>query len=125
MPTIPAWRSRGTACVQGDRSKPSRICFMARDRRYAKVRRMSLVTNAVQQVKQLTGAFDVNAPGRNVIKSTWDTLAGLPGGKRAFSLLIGRTARYTGSIRARVVELRPGYARVEMSDSPLVRTISA
>lgn len=82
---------------------------------------MSLVTEAVSQVKQLAGAFDVNAPGRNMIRSTWDRLAGLPGGKRAFSLLIGRTARYTGSIRAQVVELRHGYSKIEMGDTPLVR----
>lgn len=82
---------------------------------------MSLVTEAMKQVQQLAGALDVNAPGRNMIRSAWDRLSGLPGGKRAFSLFVGRSARYTGTIRARVVELRSGFSRVEMDDSPLVR----
>ena len=79
---------------------------------------MSLLTDALQQVKQLT---DINAPGRNVIRSVWDKVSPLPGGKRAFSLFVGRSARYTGSIHAQVLELRHGYSRVDLQDTPLVR----
>jgi uncharacterized protein (TIGR00369 family) len=79
---------------------------------------MSMLTETVAQFR---GAFDVNAPGRNFIRSAWDKLSALPGGKRAFSLLVGRSARYTGTIAAQVVEVRHGYARVEMPDTPRVR----
>ncbi len=70
---------------------------------------------------QLRGATDINAPGRNVVREAWDRVSSLPGGKRAFSFFLGRAARYTGTIGAEVLEVRRGYARVEMQDTPLVR----
>ncbi len=57
----------------------------------------------------------------NFVRDAWDRLQGLPGGSRIFSRAIGLAAPYTGNIRAHVVELRPGFARVEMRDRPALR----
>lgn len=58
---------------------------------------------------------------RNYIRTLWDSMHRVPGGKRAFSKLIGRAASYTGSIDAQVEDLRRGYALVSMADRPSVR----
>jgi acyl-coenzyme A thioesterase PaaI-like protein len=58
---------------------------------------------------------------RNFIREAWDRLAPLPGGKRIFSEMVGRTAAYTGTIGARVEEVRPGFAVATMKDRPAVR----
>lgn len=55
------------------------------------------------------------------IRTAWDTLSGLPGGKRLFSKAVGRMAPYTGTIDARVVALRSGYAKVQLKDRPGLR----
>lgn len=57
----------------------------------------------------------------NFVRDLWDRLHALPGGRRAFSRLVGRTAPYTGTIKADIVELSPNYAKVVMRDRPLVR----
>ena len=75
---------------------------------------MSLATRAQSLV------IDVDRPG-NPLRSAWDLLNGIPGGKALVSRMLGQAAPYTGSIGARIVELREGYARVEMTDRRAVR----
>jgi len=55
------------------------------------------------------------------IRSLWDRLSGRPGGKRIFSLLLGRMVPYTGSIKPRVLELTASGARIEIRDRRAVR----
>lgn len=63
---------------------------------------------------------DVDRPG-NMIRDMWNRLSPLPGGRLLFSKLAGQAAPYTGSVDARVEELRVGYARVSMADRRMVR----
>ena len=63
---------------------------------------------------------DVDRPG-NMIRTLWDRLAAIPGGKRIFARLVGQAAPYTGTIDARVIELSEGHARVALRDRRAVR----
>jgi len=58
---------------------------------------------------------------RSTISQLWERAQGWPMGSRIFSFLVGRQARYTGTIGARVTHLESGYSAVEMSDRPAVR----
>ena len=65
--------------------------------------------------------LDGNRSPGPMVRKMWDKLSGLPGGKLIFSKAVGKAAPYTGTIGAEVLELRPGFARVQMRDKKKVR----
>jgi acyl-coenzyme A thioesterase PaaI-like protein len=50
------------------------------------------------------------------LAAAWARLSGKPGGRWLFSRMVGRMAPYTGTLRARVDTLEPGYARVVLRE---------
>ncbi len=55
------------------------------------------------------------------VRGSWDRLSKIPGGKKMFTVMVGRMAPYTGTIGATTLDLRPGYAKVQLKDRKRVR----
>ena len=53
--------------------------------------------------------------------ASWQTLSKFPGGKKLFSLLLGWTVPYSGSISPEITELSPGHAEVLARDRRRLR----
>jgi acyl-coenzyme A thioesterase PaaI-like protein len=63
----------------------------------------------------------MSAPVGARLLKLWRLLSPFPGGRWLFSAILGRMVPYTGTIRPRIVELRPGYVRAQMHDRRIVR----
>ncbi|MEJ2084531.1 MAG: hotdog fold domain-containing protein [Acidobacteriota bacterium] len=57
----------------------------------------------------------------NSLLDLWGRLRPIPGGTRVFSYLLAKRVPYSGSIRARIEELTPGYARARLRDRKRLR----
>jgi acyl-coenzyme A thioesterase PaaI-like protein len=60
------------------------------------------------------------SPGQRLL-SIWSDLEGRPGGRWLFDRLLARSVPYTGALGARVLELEPGRATIELRDRRGVR----
>lgn len=57
----------------------------------------------------------------NRVLSMWKKLGGNPLGRKLFNLSLSRTVPYSGSIKANVIELKPGSVKVLLKDRRGVR----
>ena len=60
------------------------------------------------------------APGARLL-SSWQQARRLPFGDTLFTWALGRMVPYTATIAPKVLELRPGFARVALADRRSVR----
>lgn len=74
---------------------------------------MSLLTRLVSTL--------ANETPKNTVREQWDRLSKLPGGKLLFSAAVGFAAPYTGTMHARIEDVRPGFAKVILKDRPGLR----
>jgi acyl-coenzyme A thioesterase PaaI-like protein len=61
------------------------------------------------------------ASQRDRLANLWTRCAGLPAGRRIFSILFGQFVPYSGSIGAVIQDLAPGYCRLTIDDRRALR----
>lgn len=61
-----------------------------------------------------------DAPEQRLIKM-WRRYGGSAFGRKVFSFVLGRTAPYSGSIKAEVLNLKPGFVQIALKDRHAVR----
>jgi uncharacterized protein (TIGR00369 family) len=61
-----------------------------------------------------------DSPGDR-LRSLWERLSPLPGGRWMFSKMVGFIAPYSGSIGARIEVLEPGYCKASMRERRAIR----
>jgi len=59
--------------------------------------------------------------GTTKLLKLWNKLHSVPGGRWLFNLILSRKVPYTGSIKCRVLELKPGFCKVELRDRHRLR----
>jgi acyl-coenzyme A thioesterase PaaI-like protein len=82
---------------------------------------MTALAGDVPSTPSVAKAAPTTSGRPNAILGRWLRWSPRPFGKLVFSFAVGRMARYTGTIKPRVQELRPGYARIRMRDRAAVR----
>jgi acyl-coenzyme A thioesterase PaaI-like protein len=73
------------------------------------------------QINRSSSGSPENNPAQSAVLTWWLRLAPLPAGRLLYSLALGWLAPYSSSIGARVEDIRPGYARVSISDRRRLR----
>ena len=68
----------------------------------------------------LTTNAEENAPEQRLI-TMWNRYGGTAVGRKLFSIILGRTAPYSGTIKAEVLTLKPGSVQVALKDRRSVR----
>ncbi|RMG48779.1 MAG: DUF4442 domain-containing protein [Acidobacteria bacterium] len=71
--------------------------------------------------RPVAAAVEVPNAGESPLLREWRRLVRWPAGRWLFSRLVGRRARYSGTVRPFVRALAPGRATVEFRDRPAVR----
>lgn len=63
---------------------------------------------------------ETRAPEQRLMRM-WKRFGGNAFGRKIFSYVLGRTARYSGSIKAEVLSLKPGRAQITLKDRAAIR----